>query len=150
MAIFQLPKICCALFVQATILLPGILAAGELGKMTREIWTNLPGGKVSDFTNSPRYWQTANTVTTFTGAASPRTIGDNYASRVRAYITAPASGNYTFWIASDDTSELWLSPNASKFGRVRIASVASAVSPEVWDAQPSQKSALIPLLTGHR
>ncbi len=76
-AIFHLPKICCALVVRATILLPGILAAGEPGKMTREVWTNLPGGKVSDFTNSPRYWQYADTVSTFTGAAAPNNIGDN-------------------------------------------------------------------------
>ena len=36
---------------------------------------------------------------------------DNYGTRMRWYITAPATGNYTFWIAGDDNSELWLSLN---------------------------------------
>ncbi len=87
--------------------------------MTREIWTGIPGGTLASFTGSARYWQAANTVSTFTGAAAPQNIADNYASRVRAYLTAPVTGDYTFWLASDDDGELRISPNDSKFGRVK-------------------------------
>ena len=36
---------------------------------------------------------------------------DNYGQWLRGWIIAPETGSYTFWIASDDSSELWLSPN---------------------------------------
>lgn len=128
----------------------GTLLAGEPGSMTREIWLNLQGGAVTDFTATPRYWQSADSISIFSGAAAPSHAADAFASRVRAYVTAPISGAYTFWIASDDSSELWLSPTDSKFGRVRIASVSGWVNPQAWDAKTSQKSAQIQLVAGQR
>jgi hypothetical protein len=132
------------------LLLPEFASAGEPGKMTREVWTGIPGSTLSDFTGSARYWQAADAVTTFSGAAAPLNVGSDFASRVRAYLTAPVTGDYTFWIASDDASELRISPNESKFGRVAIASVSTCVQPQQWDAKPSQKSALIRLVAGQR
>ena len=129
---------------------PSLLSAGEPGKMTREIWNNLPGTNLSAFTSSPRYGQPADSVTPFTGAAVPQNIGDSFASRVRGYVTAPVTGDYTFWIASDDESELRLSPTDSKFGRAKIASITGWVQPFDWDAKSSQKSAPIHLLAGQR
>ena len=35
---------------------------------------------------------------------------DQFAARYSAWLTAPASGEYTFYIAADDAAELWLSP----------------------------------------
>lgn len=124
--------------------------AGEPGKMTREIWLNLSGGAITDFTSSARYWLPADSVSTFAGSAAPSNAANVFASRVRAIITAPATAAYTFWIASDDSSELCLSPTASKFGRVKIASVSGYVSPQAWDAKGSQKSAAIPLVAGQK
>ena len=128
----------------------GPLHAGETGKMTREIWTGMSGGAVADFTSNPRYWQPANQVSTFSGAAAPSNIGDSYASRVRGYITAPVTGDYTFWIAADDTAELWLSSDASKFGREKIAYLSGWVGAQAWDAKPSQKSAPVHLEAGQK
>jgi len=124
--------------------------SGVSGKMTREVWNNIPGFNLTAFTSSPRYWQNADTVSTFSGAAAPADIGDNFADRIRAYITAPTTGDYTFWIASDDASELRLSSDTSKFNRVKIAGLDGWVNPQVWDAGPSQKSALIPLVAGQK
>ena len=43
---------------------------------------------------------------------------------MRGYIKAPVTGNYIFWIASDDNSELWLSTiNDNPVNKVNIASV---------------------------
>lgn len=55
-----------------------------------------------------------------------------------------------FWIASDDESELRISPTDSKFGRAKIASVSGWVQPFDGDAKSSQKSAQIHLLAGQR
>jgi PA14 domain/Bacterial TSP3 repeat len=127
-----------------------LLSAGEPGKMTREIWNGIPGTAITDFTSSPRYLQPADSVTTFTGASAPQDIGDNFASRVRGYITAPVSGDYTFWVASDDGCELRISPTDSKCGRTKIASISGWVPPFQWDNMATQKSAPIRLIAGKK
>lgn len=40
-------------------------------------------------------------------------LGDNYGSSISGWITPTVSGNYTFFLSSDDASELHLSPNAN-------------------------------------
>src|SRR5262249_3349005 len=40
---------------------------------------------------------------------SPSDWGDYHLTRMRGFLHPPASGDYTFWIASDNSSELWLS-----------------------------------------
>lgn len=47
---------------------------------------------------------------------------DNYGGRLRGVFVPPASGNYIFYLHSDDAAQLWLNPNgASAAGRVLIA-----------------------------
>jgi PA14 domain len=128
----------------------GFPFAGDSGRLTREVWENVPGMALSSFTGSPRYFQAPDAVTTVVGAAVPQDIGNKFASRIRGYITAPVTGAYTFWIASDDESELRLSSSASKLGRARVASVVNWVDPFDWDVMPSQKSSLISLVAGQK
>jgi signal transduction histidine kinase len=73
-----------------------------------------------------------------------------YATRVRGLLHPPASGDYTFWIASDDSSELWLSTNADPVNARKIAFVPTGGStrPEVWNKYRSQASTAIPLRAG--
>ena len=88
-----------------------------------------------------------------TSFEAPRNIGDYYVSRVRGYVYPPRTGEYTFWIASDNGSELWLSPDASADHAKRIASVPGDgyyTAPREWDKHPSQRSARIALAAGQR
>lgn len=124
--------------------------AGEPGKMTREVWSNLPGPQLSTFTAGPRYKQPADAVSTFTGSVAPSDAVADFAARIRATITVPVTGDYTFWIASDDDSELRLSTDGSKFHAVKIASLTGYVKPQAWDVKPSQKSAAIQLVAGRK
>ncbi len=48
-------------------------------------------------------------------------LGDNYGSSVSGWITPATSGDYTFFLASDDASELWLSTDANPMNAVMIA-----------------------------
>ena len=64
-----------------------------------------------------------NTTDTLPSFEAPTGWADNYGTRLRGYITAPVTGSYTFWIASDDKSELWLSTNDNPVNKVNIASV---------------------------
>ena len=87
----------------------------------------------------------ANSILTFT---PPQNAGEYYSRRLRGLITAPAEGDYTFWIASDDDSRLFLSTDASPANKTRIAGVTGATGFQQWEAQPGQKSAVIHLTTG--
>ena len=60
------------------------------------------------------------------------------------------TGDYTFWIASDDNSELWLSTNDNPVNKVKIAFVADWTTSHEWNKLSSQKSAPIPLDANQR
>ena len=93
---------------------------GGLGAISREVWTGISGTTVA---NIP-VGAAPNLTDTLPSFEAPTNWADNYGTRLRGYITAPVTGSYTFWIASDDNSELWLSSNDNPANKVRIASVA--------------------------
>jgi hypothetical protein len=82
----------------------------------------------------------------------PTNFADNYGERIRGYITAPTTGSYTFWIASDDNSELWLSLDENPGNLKKIASITGSIwtGHNVWNAYPSQQSCPINLAGGKR
>ncbi len=120
----------------------------HFGSITREYWGGIPGNAVSDLTSSTNYPGHPDSVTTLTSFQAPSNCGDNYGSRVHGYLCAPVTGNYTFWLASDDNGELWLSTNMTQTGARLIASVPQWTDPLQWDKFPSQQSASVPLQAG--
>ena len=113
--------------------------SGSPGAITREVWTGISGTTVA---NIP-LGAAPNVTDTLPTFEAPTDWADNYGTRMRGYITAPMTGDYTFWIASDDNSELWLSANDNPANKVKIASVAEWTSARQWDKLSSQKSAAI-------
>ena len=81
---------------------------------------------------------------------APTNWSDFYVTRVRGYLHPPTSGNYTFWIASDDSSELCLSTDASAANARRIAFVGTGrfTQSRAWGTYPTQKSREIFLQAG--
>ena len=109
--------------------------------ITREVWIGISGTTVA---NIP-VGAAPNLTDTRPSFEAPSNWADNYGTRMRGYITAPATGSYTFWIASDDNSELWLSSNDNPANKVRIGWVLEWTDSREWDKFPSQKSAAITL-----
>lgn len=66
---------------------------------------------------------------------------DRYGQWIRGWIIPPAAGKYTFYVASDDYSELWLSPTADPAGKVKIAHLNGWTSFRNWTANATQTSA---------
>ncbi|ONF45441.1 hypothetical protein BTO32_03025 [Marinobacter lutaoensis] len=66
--------------------------------------------------------------------------GNNYGALVRGYIKPPISGNYRFFIASDDQSEFLLSHSESSAEAQVIASVPAWSYQEQFDKYSSQSS----------
>ena len=76
--------------------------------------------------------------------------GEYNLTRMRGYLHPQVTGDYRFWIASDNSSELWLSTDASPLNARRIAVVPRLfwVDPHQWNKYPSQQSGTIQLKAG--
>ena len=116
------------------------------GTISRDYWANITGTSVS---NIP-----INTAPTSTSQLSvfeaPQNLADNYGQRIRGYICPPLTGNYIFWISSDDNSELWLSTDDNPANKIKIASVTGWTSSREWTKYPTQQSAPISLIAGQK
>ncbi len=118
--------------------------------MLREVYLNIGGSAVSDLLSAPSFPASPTLETIQPTFEAPAEYAENYGQRMRALVVAPATGNYTFWIASDDGSVLYLSTTENPAQKVQIATVNAWTSSREWTKEPNQKSALIPLTAGQR
>ena len=119
-------------------------APSGTGTITRQYWTGVSGPPLSNvpFASTP---SGTNELTSFEG---PSLWRDNYGSRILGYVVAPVTGDYTFWLATDDHGELWLSTDASPANKRRIASISGWAAVRQWNKFPSQKSVAVALAAG--
>src|SRR5437870_12960888 len=75
----------------------------------REVYSNIGGSAIADLTSNPSFPNNPSLETIEPLFESPTSFGDNYGQRLRALVTPPATGNYIFWIASDDQGYVYLS-----------------------------------------
>jgi hypothetical protein len=115
-----------------------------------ERWDGVPGSLVSDLTANAAYPDNPTVRSYPTLFELPTSTADNYGSRMRGYITPPTTGNYIFWIASDDNSELWLGTSSDPATARQIASVPSWTNSREWTKFTQQQSASIALTAGSR
>jgi hypothetical protein len=120
----------------------------------RELWPYLdptPGNTLDALTNTawnPNWpdFPDPSFTQIFTDFETPANIGMNlYGQRVRAYVVPPTNGNYTFWISSDDTSQLFLSTDEDPTHKQSIAGVPGWTNTRQWSNYPQQQSPAITL-----
>jgi glucose/arabinose dehydrogenase len=120
------------------------------GKLYVETWNNLNGdcNAILPLSTTP----TSAGVRTLTGFELPSNVGEYYGARVRGYICAPVSGNYTFYITSDNGGTLHLSTNSDPATKRQIAQVPTCnwTLPREWTKYPEQKSVVIALTAGQK
>ena len=127
-----------------------VTTTGGGGQLLREWWTGISGKTIPDLTNDPDYPDNPAGTDLLTRFEAPSNWGDNYGNRLRGYIQPATSGDYTFWIASDDHSELWLSTDDQPANATLIANVPSWTGPQQWTKFAAQESAATTLQTGQR
>ncbi|MDF2437916.1 MAG: hypothetical protein K0Q95_2292 [Bacteroidota bacterium] len=133
-------------YFKSTAVPPPPSSCSGTGTITREVWNGISGYSISSIPVST----TPSSSTTLTIFKSPSNVADNYGQRIRGYICPPVTGNYIFWIASDDNSELWLSTNDQPSGRQKIASVSGWTASQEWTKYASQKSVSKYLVAGQK
>ena len=124
-------------------------SAFQPGTISYAVYDNISGTAISALTNAPSYprdptWEKQ--VSLFEGDINR---ADNYGAVMRGYLIPPATGSYTFWIATDDNGELWLSTSTNPAAATRIAYVANWTGSRVWTTEANQQSTAVSLVAGH-
>lgn len=124
----------------------GSASCSGTGTILREVWTGIQYPEVTRIPlNEPPDGTSVLTI-----FEDPTNVGDNYGTRVSGYLCVPVTGAYTFWISSNDHSELWLSTDINTSNKRRIAWVTGYTNAREWTKYASQKSAAINLVAGHQ
>ncbi len=113
-----------------------------------ETFLGIPGTSLADLTSAPNYPNSPSATTVLSDFEAPTNVADNYGVRTRAYLTAPATGDYIFWIASDDNGSLLLSTDTDPANATQIASMPIWSNPREFFKYPQQQSATIALVAG--
>ena len=144
-----LGRFCARRLSLALLLLVAAWLPARGGSILREVYQGISGNAISDLTNNPIYPDHP-TLTNFVTDVfeSPSNFDENYGQRMHGYITPPVTGNYTFWIATDDNGALYLSTDSDPANVKLIASVPDWAGPREWTKFPQQQSAPIKLNAG--
>ena len=118
------------------------------GAIVRTFYEGISGNNVSDLTGNVKFPNSPDSQQILTSFDGGLEHGDNYGSTLRAFLIPPTTGNYTFWIASDDGGELRISTNATPASAVVRATLANASNQYQWTANASQQSVALALTAG--
>lgn len=113
-------------------------------------WREVPGSRISDLTTQPTFPDLPNEQVYLQSFEIPENQEGGFGTLVRGYVIPPQDGLYTFYIASNNQSELWLSADDNPAGKTSIASVQEWSMPRAWTNTPQQQSKPIQLKAGSR
>jgi hypothetical protein len=108
--------------------------------LTFERWNSVPSTSILMLQRDAVNVRVPNSTQVVASAEIPSNAADSYGGRLRGWVTAPQTGDYTFFVAGDDSAELWLSPSNSRFGRELIAFNRHPVTARQWNKFASQRS----------
>jgi hypothetical protein len=124
----------------------GSFASGQ--GLTFERWNSVSSPSILMLQRDAVNVRVPNSTQTVATAEIPGNAADSYGGRLRGWVTAPQTGDYTFFVAGDDSAELWLSSNNSRFNRKLIAFNRNPTAARQWNKFASQRSQVVRLVQG--
>jgi hypothetical protein len=126
--------------------------ASGTGSLLREWWLNIPGDQPGDLTADVNYPDNPSGGQLITKLEGPVNWDDNYGSRIHGYLNPVTTGDYTFWIASSNASNLYLSTDANTdpSNLNWIANVEGSTDPCEWNKYEQQQSFPVSLVAGQK
>jgi uncharacterized delta-60 repeat protein len=103
-----------------------------VGWLKREIYTNIPGITIADLTNSAGFPGHPDLVNWVEAFEAPSQFADNYGQRLSGWLLPPETGDYVFYLSSDDQSVLFLSRDESPANLVAIAHEDTWTPSRTW------------------
>ena len=105
-------------------------------------------GSMDSFKNITSFPNSPNETSFESSFIAPANFGSKYGQRMHGYLVPEVSGDYTFWIASDDNGELSLSDSHNPESAMVIAQVSDHTNPNQWGKNVEQQSQTISLQAG--
>ncbi len=121
-----------------------------LGEIVMERWEGISGTVVSALRNDMRFPGEPDVTEKITSFLWNGADLDNYGARIYGWLYVPVTGDYTFRIATDDSSELLLSNNEDPEGAEVIASISEWANVNQFGKFGSQTSSPVTLEGGKR
>jgi hypothetical protein len=81
-------------------------------------------------------------------STTTQNVADNYSRRITGWLVPPVTGEYTFWVSSDDASRVYLGTDAGEGTRVQLAAVNGYTGFQSFDESGSQVSSPVTLQAG--
>ena len=134
-------------------------ASGQTGEILIEWWTGIAGSDLRDLWDNANYPDNPAGSAYLSSLEVPQSgqkppeladLVDDYGARIRGYFHPPVTGEYTFWLVSDDEGRLYLSPQGSSHQKVEIARVLAYTGFNEWTKYLGQKSVPISLEAGKK
>lgn len=113
-------------------------------------WREVPGTTLAELTKNPAFPRFPNEQVYLDQMEIPPNQPGNMGTILRGLITPPATGDYTFFLASDNQGELLVSKDDQRDHLARVAQVKEWSFPRDWTADPSQQSRPVHLSAGQK
>ena len=118
------------------------------GVVTRKLFSGIGGSAVSDLTNAAKFPNSPDAVDWPAAFEASANAADNYGLQFAGYVHPPATGDYAFFIAADDTAALYLSPDANPANKALLATVPATTAARTYTTYTNQRSAYVRLEAG--
>ena len=102
------------------------------GSIVQTFFEDIPGNNVADLTTDPKFPDFPDSELVLYEFNTDE-HGDNYGATLRGYLIPPVSGQYKFWLASDDAGQLFLSPDSSNTSLAQINEISGWTTPQNWE-----------------
>ena len=120
-----------------------------LGKAIAQRWENIPTTDINTLKDNPNFPNNPTVTEEVTKFSWDGPDTDDYGGRIEGWLYVPFTGDYTFWLNTDDQGELWLSTDDDSSNVVLIAQESSYSSLNAW-ASGEEQSDPIPLVAGEK
>jgi len=131
------------------VLVPTGPAVSTTGSILYEYYMGIGGNSVAELRSDPKYPDSPDGSDNLTLFEAPVDWAESFGARIRGYVHPPTTRDYTFWISSDDNSELWLSSDENPANVTRIAFESSWTGSRVWE-NGNERSGPIRLEAGRK
>ena len=116
-----------------------------IGFVFQESWLSVSGGSVPELTGSAAFAGTPSRIDTIKTSEIRRLFQANWGCRIKGYLYPPFTGAYTFWISSDDASQLFISTDSSDTHKRMVARIDANTPYRIYDLPSYQRTPLLPL-----
>lgn len=118
------------------------------GFLTRKTYDRIWGTSLSDLTNYVYFPHLPSSIGETPDFETSVDIGDHYGVLLQGFLTAPLTGQYTFYISSDDQGALFLSTDEAPANKRLIAFEPEWNGPRQWlapERRPNRENVSAPL-----